>query len=98
MKISEFQRLIKDLYFHQDYKRGIKATFIWLIEELGELASIINSNEIDKSNASEELADIIAWTNSLANILEIDLEAALLKKYPNMCVNCNSNPCTCGKK
>lgn len=97
MKIGDFQKLIKNLYFHQDNKRGIKATFIWLIEEIGELASILNSSKIDKNKVSEELADVIAWTNSLANLLEIDLEDSLLKNYPNTCINCNSNPCTCGK-
>ncbi|MFX1410176.1 MAG: MazG nucleotide pyrophosphohydrolase domain-containing protein [Promethearchaeota archaeon] len=97
MRIAEFQKLIKNIYFQQDYKRGIKATFIWLIEEIGELASIINKSKIDKERASEELADIIAWANSLANLLEIDLEDALLKKYPNMCIKCKTNPCVCGK-
>ncbi len=97
MRITEFQGLIKDLYFRQDYKRGIKATYIWLIEEIGELAKIINDPKIDIEQASEELADIIAWTSSLANLLDIDLKDALLKKYPNMCIKYKSNPCICGK-
>jgi len=97
MRITDFQGLIKDLYFRQDYRRGIKATYIWLIEEIGELAKIINDPKIDREHASEELADIIAWTSSLANLLDIDLEDALFKKYPNMCIKCKSNPCICGK-
>jgi len=97
MKISEFQKLIKNLYIEQDQKRGIKNTFIWLIEEIGELAHILKNQEINTNNISEELADIIAWTTSLANLLDIDLEDALFNKYPNMCIKCNSNPCTCGK-
>ncbi len=97
MRITEFQSLIKDLYFRQDYIRGINATFIWLIEEIGELANIIHNPIIDREKASEELADIIAWTSSLANLLDIDLEDALLKKYPNMCIKCKSNPCICEK-
>ena len=97
MRITEFQNLIKNLYFQQDNKRGVKATFIWLIEEIGELANIFNDPIIDIEKASEELADVIAWINSLANLLKIDLEDALLKKYPNMCIKCKSNPCICGK-
>jgi NTP pyrophosphatase (non-canonical NTP hydrolase) len=97
MKISEFQKLIKNLYIEQDQKRGIKNTFIWLIEEIGELAHILKNQEINTNNISEELADIIAWTTSLANLLDIDLEDALFNKYPNMCIKCSSNPCTCGK-
>ncbi len=98
MKISEFQKLIKNLYFEQDNSRGVKNSFIWLIEEIGELAHLLKNQEIDKIKASEELADIIAWTTSLANLLDIDLEYALFKKYPNMCIKCKSNPCVCGKE
>ncbi|MHA1914248.1 MAG: MazG nucleotide pyrophosphohydrolase domain-containing protein [Promethearchaeota archaeon] len=97
MKIAEFQNLIKDLYFNQDQKRGINGTFIWLTEEIGELARVLRHQEIDKDKASEELADIIAWTTSIANLLNIDLKSALLKKYPNVCNKCKSNPCTCWK-
>jgi NTP pyrophosphatase (non-canonical NTP hydrolase) len=95
MKISEFQNLIRDLYFNQDKKRGINSTFIWLTEEIGELARLLRQQEIDTRKASEELADITAWTSSIANLLNIDLEYALLEKYPNMCRKCKSNPCVC---
>jgi len=97
MKISEFQKLIKSLYIEQDQKRGLRNTFIWLMEEIGELAHILKNHEINATNASEELADIIAWTTSLANLLDVDLEDALFNKYPNMCIKCNSNPCACWK-
>ncbi|UCC19321.1 MAG: nucleotide pyrophosphohydrolase [Promethearchaeota archaeon] len=95
MKISEFQKLIKNIYIIRDKERGIKATFIWLVEEIGELAQLLRSNVIDKQSVSEELADVIAWTSSLANLLDIDLERALFTKYPNMCIKCKSNPCIC---
>jgi len=97
MRISEFQKLIKDLYINRDKDRGIDTTFIWLIEEIGELARILKRKEINLKKASEELADIIAWTNSLANLLDIDLEFALSSKYPNECIKCKSNPCICRK-
>ena len=97
MKISDFQKMIKDLYFNRDSKRGIKATFVWLVEEIGELASIIKDQEINKKKASEEIADVIAWTNSLANLLDLDVEKALFDKYPYKCRKCNSFPCRCGK-
>ena len=96
MKISEFQNLIKDLYFEKDQNRGIEMTFIWLIEEIAELARVFRSKEINFKDASEELSDIIAWTNSIANLLNIDLESAISKKYPSMCLKCKSNPCVCG--
>jgi len=95
MKISEFQDLIKTLYLKQDKKRGIQKTFLWLIEEIGELATLLKKSEIDKDKISEELSDVIAWTISISNLLDIDIESALIKKYPNMCYKCKSNPCIC---
>ena len=98
MNISDFQNLIKKLYFEKDKNRGLKGTFIWLMEEIGELATLVNSREKDIDNISEELADIFAWTVSIANILDIEIEEAINKKYPNKCKKCSSNPCICEPK
>ena len=95
MKILEFQNLIKELYLHKDKSRGLNSTFIWLIEEIGELARILIKGEIERNKIEEELADIVAWTCSIANLLDINLESALSKKYPNFCIKCKSNPCIC---
>ncbi len=97
MKISDFQDLLKDLYLQKDLNRGVTSTFIWLVEEIGELATILNSTDVDKQKVSEEIADIIAWTISIANILDVDVEKALSDKYPNECKKCSSSPCICEK-
>ncbi len=97
MKISDFQNLLKDLYLQNDLNRGVKSSFIWLIEEIGELATLLNSIDLDKKKVSEEIADIIAWTISIANILDVDIEKALSDKYPNKCKKCSSSPCKCEK-
>ena len=97
MRLSDFQNLIKDLYLQNDKERGIRSSFIWLVEEIGELATLINSKNIDKIKVTEELADVIAWAISIANILDIDIEKALYDKYPNQCKKCSSSPCKCGK-
>lgn len=97
MEIKQFQRLMRDLYFTKDKDRGVERTFIWLIEEVGELASSLK-NRTEKSGleaVASEMADIFAWLCSLANVLEIDLEQAALKKYPLKCSKCKQNPCIC---
>ncbi|TFF97977.1 MAG: nucleotide pyrophosphohydrolase [Promethearchaeota archaeon] len=94
MSIREFQDLMKDLYFPKDKHRGISDTFIWLVEEVGELATELNKGR-NKKNISEEMADIFAWMCSLANLLDIDLDQAVFEKYPKKCPKCGSNPCQC---
>ncbi|MHA1238641.1 MAG: MazG nucleotide pyrophosphohydrolase domain-containing protein [Candidatus Odinarchaeia archaeon] len=96
MDIRDFQQLMLELYGSRDLQRGVNKTFMWIVEEVGELSKAILNN--DNENIKEELADILAWLCSLANILEIDLEEAAQRKYPGKCIRCNSNPCKCPLK
>ncbi len=77
MHISEFQQVISEKYEKRDRERGAPATFMWFIEEVGELATAIVSN--DEKNKEEEFADVFAWLCTLANISDIDLEKACEK-------------------
>ncbi|AKA75029.1 nucleotide pyrophosphohydrolase [Saccharolobus solfataricus] len=79
MELKELQSKMKEMYFEKDSQRGIYATFTWLVEEVGELAEALLSNNLD--SIQEELADVIAWTVSIANLEGIDIEEALKKKY-----------------
>ncbi|MHA2434020.1 MAG: MazG nucleotide pyrophosphohydrolase domain-containing protein, partial [Candidatus Thorarchaeota archaeon] len=48
-----------------------------------------------REEIEDEVADVFAWLISIANLLEIDLSAALLKKYNNACSKCEKKPCEC---
>jgi NTP pyrophosphatase (non-canonical NTP hydrolase) len=78
MQISDFQELISKRYEKHDRRRGVPATFMWFVEEVGELATALASD--DKKNQQEEFADVFAWLCTLANISEVDIEKAC-KKY-----------------
>jgi len=93
MRVKEFQELMKELYFKNDSERGVEKTMLWLVEEVGELAAAVK--EGDEEKAKEEIADVIAWTASLANLLGIEIEEALKEKYPGYCKKCGSYPCRC---
>ncbi len=47
---------------------------MWFIEEIGELATALASN--DEKNKKAEFADVFAWLCTLANISNVDLEKA----------------------
>ncbi len=81
MQISEFQQLIAHKYKRRDQKRGVPATFLWFIEEVGELATALASN--DQKNKHEEFADVFAWLCTLANISDVNLEKACAKYTKN---------------
>ena len=78
MQISEFQRHIEDVYGVRDRERGISASVAWLAEEVGELAQAIRKGTHERR--FHEFGDVIAWTFSLANQVDIDIEEAL-KRY-----------------
>jgi len=78
MHVRQFQEFIAEKYKARDLERGVSRTFMWFIEEVGELSTALASRDME--NAREEFADVLAWLCTLANISEIDLEEAL-KKY-----------------
>jgi len=75
--IREFQDFIRDQYGKRDTERGTPGTFMWFIEEIGELATALAGD--DQANKEEEFADVLAWLNTLANINGVDLTAAIEK-------------------
>jgi NTP pyrophosphatase (non-canonical NTP hydrolase) len=77
--IAEFQKFISEKYEKVDRERGSAKTFLWFIEEVGELATALNGT--DRANLSEEFADVFAWLCTLANINDIDLAQAIEGKY-----------------
>ena len=89
--------MMHDLYYERDKKRGKNRTFMWLVEEIGELSQALNrkKDEDDLDDIGFEFADIFAWLCSLANILNLNLEEYSIKKYNFQCPKCKKNPCDC---
>jgi NTP pyrophosphatase (non-canonical NTP hydrolase) len=91
--IREFQQLIREMYYDKDVARGIDGTFMWLMEEIGELASALRSG--DHQNTSEEFSDVLAWLATIANVANVDLSEAINRKYGAGCPGCNQFTCRC---
>src|SRR5690348_2866841 len=93
LTLRALQRLIRDTYGAKDGARGDAATFLWLTEEFGELATALRSGSDEE--LGQEMADVLAWLATLANIRGIDLEAAVWQKYGLACPGCQAVPCVC---
>ncbi len=87
LTLKQFQQHIHDRYFETDHARGTPATFMWFIEEVGELATALQKaagqggQTSGGENLAEEFADVLAWLCTLANINGIDLTEAITEKY-----------------
>ena len=87
LTLAQFQQFIRDRYYETDAARGTPKTYMWFIEEVGELATALQKaageggNTSGGDNLQEEFADVLAWLCTLANINNIDLTKAIEHKY-----------------
>ncbi|MCC7408123.1 MAG: hypothetical protein IT442_08630 [Phycisphaeraceae bacterium] len=91
LTLADFQQHIRDRYYATDSARGAPATFLWFVEEVGELATALHKAQgaatpavmakAKGGNLAEEFADVLAWLCTLANITGVDLADAVRDKY-----------------
>jgi NTP pyrophosphatase (non-canonical NTP hydrolase) len=93
LSLHDFQRLIREMYYEKDAARGVDGTFMWLMEEVGELAAALREGTPEEQAA--EFADVLAWLATIANVAGIDLAAAIERKYGAGCPGCGQLVCTC---
>ena len=93
VSFRSFQQLIRDMYLEKDLARGTEGTFMWLMEEVGELAAALREGTPDEQ--AEEFADVLAWLTTIANVAGVDLADALRRKYGAGCPGCGQFVCTC---
>jgi NTP pyrophosphatase (non-canonical NTP hydrolase) len=95
LTLTELQSLIKSLYGDKDSRRGVEGTFMWFMEEVGELSAALRGGA--KDELTLEFADVLAWLVTLANVTGVDLEEAVRRKYGGGCPGCGSTPCACDR-
>ena len=93
ISLNDFQELIREMYFEKDEACGVDGTFMWLMEEVGELAAALR--EGSHEDRMEEFADVLAWLATIANVVEVDLAQAVIAKYGSGCPGCGHLVCTC---
>jgi len=93
LSLRDLQALIHKMYGAKDQARGVEGTFMWLMEEVGELSAALRE---DNHQALElEFADVLAWLATIANVSGVDLESAIRKKYGSGCPGCGKFLCQC---
>ena len=75
MALGQLQERIRELYGAKDAARGVEGTFMWFMEEVGELSAALRNGTAEETTL--EFADVLAWLVTLANCQGIDLEDAI---------------------
>jgi NTP pyrophosphatase (non-canonical NTP hydrolase) len=91
--LSDLQQLIRRMYMEKDVARGIDGTFMWFMEEVGELAAALRNGTHEERTA--EFADVLAWLATIANVAGVDLGEAIMRKYGAGCPGCGRFVCEC---
>ena len=91
--LAQFQALIETMYSRKDEARGVDGTFMWLMEEIGELAAALRDG--DDANLAAEFADVLAWLVTIANVAGVNLTEAVHAKYGTGCPGCGEMVCVC---
>lgn len=97
MKQLTFHDLQK--YLALKYKEGRTSNelFMKLVEEVGEVAEVLNKLEGRKANTGtapleKELADVIHYTVAIASSNDIDLTKAIIEKDKQAALKYNQSP------
>ncbi len=93
VSLDDFQQLIRRMYHEKDVARGVEGTFMWLMEEIGELATALRGGTHEERVG--EFADVLAWLTTIANVAGVDLTQAVLQKYGAGCPGCGRIACSC---
>ena len=92
MELARLQELMDATYGARDRERGLPASVAWLAEEVGEFAKAARKGT--REQQLEELADVLAWTASIANQLGLSMDEAVAR-YADGCPKCAAVPCAC---
>ncbi|SDQ56791.1 MazG nucleotide pyrophosphohydrolase domain-containing protein [Virgibacillus salinus] len=94
LTFQEFQN-----YLELKYKEGrsSSALFMKLVEEIGEVAEVLNQLEGRKeisgdTSLEKELVDVIHYAMAIASINHIDLTKAIIKKDSQAAIKYNQSP------
>ena len=94
MTMQQFQRAIDETYGERDSARGLDRTFMWFVEEVGELARALREDDAQACEA--EFGDVLAWLTTTATLAGVDL-AQVAERYADGCPKCDGRPCTCAR-
>ena len=94
MTLNQLQDMIRTMYGAKDGARGVEGTFMWFMEEVGELSAALRGGSHQERLL--EFADVLAWLATLANIADVRLEDAIQAKYGGGCPSCGQATCVCG--
>lgn len=91
--VAEIQEYLNFLYGDVNADHDVEYIFSYLFRNVSYLSRAIPRGQ----NCVQNFIKTFSWLFAIANKLEIDVQDAYLRKYPEVCPYCISKPCICSK-
>ena len=96
MRISEFQKLIEEIYLARDTARGRDGTFVWFVEEVGELArALTRPRDADGRTCARSSRTSSPGSRRSPRSPASTSRPPPTAKYEKGCPKCHETPCSC---
>ena len=93
-KLSDFQKLISDIYSFQD-DRLYSIWDLLVQQERFTMRALKGVRKRDIDKVKTNLIISFSWLMSISNRLHIDVENEVWKRFPMLCSYCGKKPCVC---
>ncbi len=90
--LTDWQSFISQVYRAENARLSPMNALVAMMKDVGDLAMIHRKRESQKE-VTLKLAAILAWTLTIAQLLQLDLSTIVNEKYDNQCPECGKEIC-----
>lgn len=90
--LKDWQLFISELYRAENSRLSPMNALVAMMKDVGDLAMIQRKRD-PQNEITLKLAAILAWTLTIAQLLQLDLSTVVNEKYDNRCPECGKEIC-----
>ena len=90
--LQQWQRFISKLYQEENTRLTPMNALLAMMKDVGDLA-MLNRKREGQDQITSKLAAILAWTLTIAQLLQLDLTSVVYEKYDDHCPVCGQSIC-----
>ncbi len=90
--LRQWQRFISKLYQEENLRLTPMNALVAMMKDVGDLA-MLNRKRAGQDQMTSKLAAILAWTLTVAQLLQLDLATVVYEKYDDHCPTCGEPIC-----
>ena len=92
--LHDFQRLVQEVYGIAN-TRDYSVSDLLIQEQRFAMRTLKGIRKGDPKKTKFNLLITLSWLSSIANLMHIDLQEEIWKRFPNACSYCGKRPCAC---